>query len=472
MPRLNIIKGDKVASNADYRDALPENMIAVQKDILGANGYMISHPGLSLFAIGEGIDRGGFWNERFNKHFRVSHQSLIEVKQDGTTDFLGTISGDRRVSMADSFNTQAVVADGKMWLYDNLTLNQVTDPNLGNPIDITWIDGYYFMTDGEYLFHTDLNDESSIDPLKFATAEFSPDKTLAVEKTSDNQVIVFGRYSIEYFRNSASDNFAFSRLQGKAQKIGVMGTQAETELDGRFFILGGAKEESPSVHMVQAGSSQSIATREIDKVIATYTESELVDAVLETRTEERDQFILVRLPDHTLLYNHTIAKSLGLASAWTIIKTPVQDKGYPFKNRWRGANGVFDPRVAKWIYGDIVNSNIGMLDNTIASQYGEQVEAILYTPFLNIESASIDDFELDTVPGHNINIDNVTVSISLTYDGITYSKEWFKLYGMKADYNTRFILRRLGYVRDYVGFKIRCVSTDRVNFAGLNLRYA
>lgn len=466
MPRLTILKGDKVSINADYRDALPENMIAVQREILGASGYMISHPGLSLFATGVGIDRGGLWNERFNKHFRVSGESLIEVKQDGTIQNLGPISGSNRASLSTSFNTQAVVSDGSMWLYDNILLTQITDSNLGTPIDITWIDGYYFLTDGEFLYHTDLSDETSIDPLKFATAEFSPDATLAVDKTADNQVIVFGRYSIEYFINRATDNFAFQRVAGKAQKIGIVGTHCETELDGRFFILGGTKEEAPSVHMIMAGDSQSVATREIDKIIALYTESELASAVLETRVEDRDKFILVRLPNHTLLYNHTVSQLVGLSGAWSIVKTPIQDS---FK--WRGVNGIFDPRIAKWVYGDNTNSNIGILDNSVATQYGAQVESILYTPFLNVESASIDVFELDTLPGHPVNIENVTVSISLTYNGLTYGKEWFNLYGEKQTYNTRFILRRLGYVRDYVGFKIRCVSKDRVNFAGLDLNY-
>ncbi len=456
-----LIKGDKVSNKTDYRDALPVNMTAVARPILGAEGYLLSHSGLTSFATGLGLDRGGIWNERILEHFRVSGTKFISVSTDGVVTDRGDISGDKRASInAYSFNTQAVVADGKMWLYDGTTLTEITDPDLGTPIDITWIDGFYFLTDGEFLYHTDITDEFAIDPLQFATAEFSPDPTLAVDKTSDNQVVVFGRYSTEWFINRATDNFAFQRIQSKAIKAGVVGTHCETELDGRFYILGGGKEESVSIHAIQGGAYQSIASREIDKVISQYDEDELRDAVLETRVEDRDKFIVVRLPNETLLFNKTIAQLAGIDAAWTIVKSDVTGDV-----KWRGINGIFDPRIPSWVYGDNQNTNIGKLDNSISTQYGDNVEQIFYTPFLDLESASIDEIELDIIPGHQVNIDDVTVAMSLTYNGLTYSKEWWGLYGQQHNYDTRFIRRRLGYVRDYVGFKFRCTSPERLAFS-------
>jgi hypothetical protein len=55
--KLTLIKGDKVDSNTDYRDALPVNMYAVEKNILGASGYMLDYHGLTQVATGSGIDR-------------------------------------------------------------------------------------------------------------------------------------------------------------------------------------------------------------------------------------------------------------------------------------------------------------------------------------------------------------------------------------------------------------------------------
>ncbi len=468
MPIQNItlVKGDKVSSGTDYRDALPVNMYAVPRDILGAKGYMFSHEGLSSFGVGAGIDRAGYWNERLGIHYRVSGQELISVSTDGSTSSLGAISGSKRASMSHSFNTQAIVADGKMWLHDGAVLTEVTDSDLGKPIDITWIDGYYFLTDGEFIYHTNLLDESAIDPLKFATSEFSPDPTLAVDTTSDNQVIVFNRFSTEWFTNKATENFAFQRIQGKSVKAGIVGTHCETELDGTFFILGGGREESPSIHFISSGTYTSIATREVDQVISEYTEPELAQAVLESRSKDGNKFIIVRLPRHTMLFNKTLAKAAGASNAWSIVKSDITTDG-----SWRGVNGVYDPRISQWIYGDSITSTIGKLDSSIGSQYGEQVESILYSPLLDLEQSSIDQVEITTIPGHQINAEDVTCSVSLTYDGVTYGKEWFNLYGQKSNYGTRFIANRMGYIRENVGFKVRCVTRERLSFLYLKVKH-
>lgn len=463
--KIPIIKGDRTVNNADYRDALPVNLTAVARQILGASGYLLSHSGLTLLGTGVGTDRGGYWNERQNIHFRVSGDKLISLDTNGNTNTLGDIPGPKRASLAHSFNSQAIVADGRMWLYDG-TLNQIDDPDLGTPIDITWIDGYYFLTDGEFIYHTNISDETTIDPLKFATSEFSPDPTLAVDKTSDNQVIVFNRYTTEYFINRATDNFAFQRIEGKAVKCGVVGTHCETEMEGRFYIIGSGREESVSIHVISAGTYESIATREIDKILSLYTDDELSDSILETRIEDRDRMLIAHLPNHTLEFNATIARQLGTEYAWSVVKSDIVGD-----TKWRGVNGVFDPRLSGWVYGDNQNTNIGILDSTVATQYGEVVESIFYSPLVEMESVSIDQIEIDTIPGHQINTDDVTCAISLTYDGLTYGKEWWNLYGQQSRYGARFIMNRLGYVRENIGWKVRCVSPERVSFTLIKATY-
>lgn len=466
MPKMpvTLIRGDATDNKTDYRDALPVNMTAVMRPILGAQGYMLSHSGLTLFADGVGTDRGGMWNEEQGIHFRVSGEELIQVNPDGSAVSLGAISGSQRASMAYSNNSQAIVADGKLWLYDG-ALNQITDPDLGSPIDICWIDQYYFMTDGENLFHTDILDETQIDPLQFSTANFSPDPTLGVAKTTDNQVIVFGRYSTEWFVNRATPNFAFQRLTGKSVKSGIVGTHCKTELEGRFYVMGGAKYESVSIHVVSGGQYQSIASREVDKLISKYSEDQLSPSIMETRVEDRDKFIIIHLPEETLIFNLSLAEKSGHELAWSIIKSDIVG-GTP----WRGVNGVFDPRTG-WIYGDKQNANIGLLDGSVSTQYGDAVEQILYTPLINLETMSIDQIEVDSIPGHQVNADNVTVAISITYDGLTYGKEWWADYGQIHSYDQRFIANRLGYVRENIGFKFRCASPERLAFSLMTVTY-
>jgi hypothetical protein len=394
------------------------------------------------------------------RHFRVSGQKLIELTASGVT-VLGDIPGADLATMENSFNTVMIVAAGSAYLYNGSALNKITDPDIGVPIDGTWIDGYYVFTDGEYIYHTDIDDETSVDPLKFATSEISPDKTLAVGRTQDNLLIVFNRYTTEYFINQANEQFAFSRLTQKAIDAGIVGTHAWCELDGYVFILGGRKRESPSMHIVGTGQIVSIASRSVDKIIAEYSEAQLSGVKLEGRISERNKLLYVHLPDMVLVYNHGVAEKMGVDNAWSILRTA--------QTKWRGINGVFDPILNKWIYGDKFDSRIGYLNKKVASQYGESVHSEFYSPLIPLESASIDWLEINTISGFNTS--DVNFFVSTTRDGASYSKEWSKEALATLDYDHRYIVRRLGYVRNRIGFKFRSYSKDKINVGGLRVSY-
>lgn len=470
MPELpvTLIKGDRKSKLVDYRDALPVNMYAVQKDILRAKGYMRQYPGLTKLYDGQGIDRGANYNERFNMQYRLSGESLISIDTDGTITILGTIPGSGQGRLQDfySFNTQGVIANDSMYLYDATTgFREVTDTDLGNPIDGVWIDGYYFLTDGEYIYHTDLSDETAIDPLKFATAEFMPDPSLALSKTQDNKVMVWGRYSLEYFVNDATSNFSFSRVVTRAQKIGIVATHAKCEANGMYYIVGGRRNDSIGAYVVTLGQSERISTREIDLILQKYKEPELVDMRMESRTSGGVTLIIIHLPWETLCYNETIAKSFGVEYAWSLLKTDVVGNA-----PYRGINGVMDARLGKWIYGDRVDTSIGHIDEYVATHYGNKVEWILHSPLMFLEDMSIDKVEIETIAGYHA-LEDATVALSLTYDGEQYSQESWDLYSEPAKHSTRYIVRRLGIVDDIVGFKFRGVSTARMAFGLMRIEY-
>ncbi len=450
---ITLIRGDSHGIETDYRDLLPVNMYPVLKQILGANGYMLAYPGISQFGTGYGADRGGIYNERQGTQYRISGEKLISISASGTVVELGDVPGADQVSMPYSFNTQCIIANGAMFLNDVVSgFRQVTDPDLGQPIDCVWVNGYYFLTDGEYIYHTDIDDESSIDPSKYATAEFMPDPSIGVSKTQDNKVIVWGRYTIEYFVDVASDNFAFQRIETRAQKIGIVAKHAKAEVGGIWFIVGGRKDESVSVHAVSVGSAKKIATREIDKILEKYTEFELSNIRVESRSEKDSVFVIIQLPNETICY-------IPDTDSWIILKTGV----YGIKKH-RAINGVFDPRASKWIYGDIETSDIGYLDETRFTQYSDDPqEWLLYTPFMKLDGQSIDEVEIETIPGFNDSGD-ASVKLSMTYNGVTWGTEVKIDYGSPLDYGKRFLRRRLGYVSDWAGLKFRGATRSRMAF--------
>ena len=463
---LNFIKGDTVSSNTDYRDALPVNMYAVKRQVLGVDGYMCQEPGLSLYATGEGVDRGGVWwshdNTTKNGHYRLSGTSLIKVNYDKTITNLGSVPGNGTARFAYSFNNLAIVVDGNLYMYNPSDgLRQITDEFLGNPIDITWVDNYFCYTDGEYIYHSKISNEEEIDPLDYATSEFSPDPTLGVDKSVDNFWVVFDRYTTEFFRNVASENFAFSRVAGRALNVGTVGTNAKTQVDDVFYVVGNRKNEAVSIYALTAGRSQNLATREIEIVLGQYNESELSSAIVESIKEDGYQFVLFHLQNETLKYNVTIGGDL----AWSILKSDIRGT-----STYRAVHGVFDNNVGGWLFGDKTNSNIGLLDSTVGTQYDEQIEWLLYTPFYPLDSASIDKLEIETIPGFTVDSD-VRVFCSSTNNAVDYTQEFMISYGDYADYNHRFIKHRLGYVRNYVAFKLRGVSSSRMAFSRGTISY-
>ena len=133
---INLIKGDKVGDETDYRDALSVNMHTVLRPMFGVQGYMQQSYGLTQHGEVDGVSRGALYNDRFGEMYRVNGTSLYRIDADGTATDLGTISGSDLVAMPYSFNTQGIVANGRFWLYSpDDGLQEVTDPDLGDPID-------------------------------------------------------------------------------------------------------------------------------------------------------------------------------------------------------------------------------------------------------------------------------------------------------------------------------------------------
>lgn len=466
MPKQIIptILGDRIETG-DYRDALPENLYTVKRTVRGSEGYLINQPGLVEFGETTGTDRGGYYSTRFSTHFRITGTDLLSIDSEGNTTILGTIPGSLQVQMAESFNNFAVLASGRLFYYNpNDGFREITDPNLGSPIDICFIAGYFFFTDGENLYHTTISDEEVINPLDFATAELSPDPTIAVNRTAENQVLVADRHTLSWFYVSGGENFAFTPINGKSVKAGPVATQLIAEIKGSWFMVGGRKEESIFIYQIAGGGISKISTREIDKILSEYTEEELKTASIEARAQDGYYFLHINLPNDTLLFNLTIAESLGPQYAWTKLKSSVVGG-----SGWVGINGVFDPKIGMWIYGDRTASRVGVLDKSVSTQYGEKQEFLFYTPFVYLDGKSVNQVELKTISGFSNT--KQTVSLSITMDGQTYGKEYFSTYSEKNNRNLRFELRRIGSSDDYMGFKVRAVTDALLNFGAMELDY-
>ncbi len=467
--KFNLVQGQKASAQTQYVQDLTVNVSPILTPVLDAQGFIQQEPGLTQYGTGIGIDRGGVWNDRFQQLYRVSGDALIRVDGAGAILVLATSPTPllhTQAAMPYSFHTQMIVIDEKAYLYDATTVTQITDPGISTPIDCVWIDGYYIFTDGSYLYNTELTNEYAISPLAYATSEFSPDYTLGVGQTTDNKLIAFNRFSIEFFENVANEFFAFTRIPSRNIQYGIIGTYCKANLGGDWYIIGGATETEVSVFRLGVGTAVNISCRAVDNIIKQYSQRDMLFAAsLEIRVINNYPYLIMRLPNDVLMYNFKVAEAAGNDLAWTALSSGI-GSGYPY----RATHGVYDPRISKWTYGDTLTDTLGYLDFDVATHYLSQIECVMTTTFMYLETASIDELMIQTIPGFTVESD-ATVFFSLTYDGVVWSPEFSMEYGEPSAYQQRFIAFMLGYCNNYLAFRFRWVSKSRMAFASGAMLY-
>jgi hypothetical protein len=487
MATVPLLRGDKVDNNTDYRDALPVNYYAVMREIYGVKGYLLNFYGLTSFGVGQGKSRGSIWVARtgidgvitirdpvtgaiietrtsFDGHYRISGTSLIKIEDDESVIVIGEIPGDGQASMSYSLLNLAIVADKKLYYYNPTDgFRQITD-NVANIIDIVWADFRFIATDGEYLFQSAELDEEEYKLLAYTGSDFQPDEIMGVALDEDNELIAFNAFTTEYFFNAGTENFTYTRIQLKAVKAGIVGTHCKVEYKDKWFTLSRRINTQPQFTIIQSGSSESITTREIEKVLVQYTAEQLSTVTLDVFVKDSIVWFIAHLPGETLAFNYTLSKKFGNEVSWSILKSDVLGN-----KTFRAKDFTYDPRFTKWIGGDKNTNDLGYLDDSVCTQYGEIVEGLLYTPVLDVESMSIDEIEIQTIPGIAPTND-ATVFISRSDDLRVDGNEWTAIYGTNNNYNQRFIIRRLGYVRDNVSFRLRTASRSRMAFCKLDIK--
>lgn len=463
--KLPLIKGTRVDDSAEWRDAIPLNMTGFFQQVGDWTGYLRTADGLKLFANAEGVDRGGIWSERFNEHFRVSGNKLITVSQFGDITDIGAgtlIPGSGQARFDNSFNSVAFVANGDYYRWNGTTLANVAKPaGAAAFIDMTWIDGYYIFADSDNLWNTTLADEAVFNANERAGSDFAPDSIVGIDKTTDNKLIVFNRYTTERFYNNAGPQFPFARIPNAAIPIGIVGTDAKASIgDGAWVVFGGSKEYSPSFYLL-TNSYRNISTKEIDSIIDGYSDFELARINIEFRDTRDQSLVICQLPRDTLVYDITLSGKLqeNIWYRWQSGDLP-----------WRAVNGVYDPRnvdnqASSWIYGDSQDGRLGKLDTNIATQYGDIVEWSCKTPLIRV-GATVKEAELIMAPGHNSEA-SPQVFVSTTKDGVLFGSEVMISRGGPGEYQKRVIARRLGDYPNWFGLKIRGKSAAVTSITGI-----
>lgn len=410
IPILNGIYSDEAA---DFRTAYPRNLVPVPKSQGISAGYLRPGDGIVAYGgVGPGVDRGGInWNGRC---YRVMGTKLVAIDPDGSLTTIGDVGGAYQVTMDYSFNYLGITSSERFFLYDETTLTEVTDTDLGNPLDHIWVDGYFMLTDGEYLIVTELADSFNILPTKYGSSEADPDPIKALLKVR-NEPYALNRYTIEVFDNVGGSGFPFARIEGAQVQRGTVGTHTCCNFLETIAFVGSGRDEALSVYLISGGNSISISTREIDQILNDYSEGIVAEVLVESRVDKAHQFLYIHLPDKTLVYD---------AAASQVVKEPVWftlDSGLGSATQYKCRNLV--RCYGKWLVGDPSSTNLGYLTDEVSTHWGQVVDWEFNTAIIYNESqgAIFHELELVSLTGRvNLGADP-TIYTRYSLDGESWS---------------------------------------------------
>lgn len=466
--QLPLMKGTgKDYRNADYIDYLPVNMLATPKEVLNAAGYLRSFPGIAKRSDVAGISRGVDYNTSRNEVYRVCGGTLYR----GTVA-VGSVVGSGRVSMAHGRSSEAVAVNGSVVLYgydgsiNNITNWPVgtgfTQYELGQARDITRMRGRYaWAKEGsDSWFISDLQDETH--PDRFSAeyrAESQPDGIIGISTWRDF-VVCFGTSTTEYFTltgNSGAGAAVYVNNPAYMVQKGIAGTHCKCRFMDAFAIISHPATGAPSVYLMDSGRTTPIATASVEKIIRSYSDSQIASAVMESLRFDAHELLIIHLPEHVLVYDASASQG---GPQWSVLKTGLGDDVY------RAIDFMYEGNQI--ICGDKSQPVTGTLQFDVSSQYGEQQEHLLFTPLFKADGARAFDFELEASTGVAQIAENLF--LSATTDGINYGREQMIPWNAPFAYDRRVIWQRIGRVRKNIGFKLRIVTKSPVTLSGCQIR--
>jgi hypothetical protein len=396
---------------------------------------------------------------------------LVKIEESGFATIIGDVGdpsplnlvGSTEVTLDYSFDRLAIASNNNLFYYDETTLTQVTDPDLGDVIDVIWVDGYFMTTDGEFLVVTELADPFSVNPLKYGSSEIDPDPVKALLKIR-NEPHAINRYSIEVFNNIGGTGFPFQRIEGAQITKGTIGTHTCCKYLDAVAFLGGGRNESPAVWLGANGNTRKLSTREIDQLLKEYTEVELSTCLMEPRVDDSHQLLYLHLPDKTLVYDLAASNTTG-QPVWFILTSGVDETGqYLAKN--------FVWCYDKWIIGHPELAKTGSIVKNISSHWGEITTWEFGTQIIYNAGNGVVFHELELVclSGRVAVGEDPRISTQYSLDGETWSQNKFITAGKTGKRNKRIVWLQQGTMRNWRIQRFKGDSNSMLSMARLEAR--
>lgn len=461
--KVNITSGIYADNEGDFRTSYPKNYIPVPKSTNINTGYLRPGYGIVEFGSGPGTDRGGInWN---NVHYRVMGTKLIKIDSVGNNTEIADVLGSDNVRLQYSFDYLSYLSNGVLNVYDGSTVQTITNPTGITFIDQVWLDGYFVLTDSQNIWTTKINDPLTINPTRYGSSEIDPDPIVGLDELR-NELVVFNRYTIEFFENVGGVGFPFQRIEGAQITRGAVGKDAFCIFDEKLAFVGSKLNEPNAVWIAYNGASQKISTREIDKLLKGYTETQLSKVIVEPRYDENNNQLWIKLPDQTIVYDLNASKVVG-APIWFHLHSSNDPDNL---SEYRAQNLVWC--YDKWIVGDPTTNKYGYLVSDISSHYGNAVSWEFATKVIYNESrgAIVHETELVCLTGNVALGVDPTISTEYSNDLVTWSQPRFIKSGKQGVRSKRLSWLMQGHMEDRRVQRFRGNSDSHLTVSRLEMR--
>lgn len=458
MTSIPILNGIKATNRAKLRVSLPINLEPTLIDSGLSKGYLAAVPGISLFGTGPGADRGGIvWN---GVEYRVMGSKLVSVDSAGAVTVLDDVETDGKpVAMDISFDLLGIASNLKLWFWDGATLAQNVDIDLGDVVDMMWIDGYWQTTDGTSIVITELLDPLAVDPLKYGSSEADPDSVTGLLKVPGESVVL-NRYTIEFFRNVGGLGYPFARVQTAQIDKGCIGPRAKCRLGASLAFIGGGKGEQISVYVAGNGTAESLSIPELDEALNALSDSDLATVELERRMQEQEERLLVHLPDRTWVFMPGASQKAQQKIWYQIGGGTRGEDAYPIRH--------LTLAYGKWVGGD-TTGRLGWLNPDVKSHFGEIVGEQFSTLLIYSKASDfiLGQTELIGLPGRTPFGTEPKVWMSFTRDGETWSQEFTASMGAPGVRRERVAWWPNVSAGTYLGLRFRTANTAWSGWTGI-----
>lgn len=224
-----------------------------------------SFPGLTLHSTAAQPDDRGLFVHR-GTLYHIAGTKLYSVSRLGAhTELADVVAGGRCIF--DGIGENIAWADnGRAFIYDGTTADEVDDPDLEMPNSLAHLNQrLIYDGTGARFGVSDVGDGSSIDGLNYATAEAKADDLVRVY-VHEQTLYLLGEESTERWYDSGVGSPPFDRIEGGIIPVGLGALHSVASNDEFMFWLGDDRE----VYGASAAGHRRISNAHVSRAINRY----------------------------------------------------------------------------------------------------------------------------------------------------------------------------------------------------------